>query len=115
MTEPKLADGTEITTLNFTKGTDGWDPFPALIANDPAASICTPNVNGGQWTAFADGHQLHIQGIDGRTRIAVYGMDGQIAQNLEADSDVSLPLGQGIWIVRISDSQSTRTMKVAAK
>ena len=115
LTEPKLADGTEITTLNFTKGTDGWDPFPALIANDPAASICMPDANEGSWTAFADGHQLHIQGIDGRTRIAVYGMDGQIAQNLEADSDVSLPLQKGIWIVRISDNQGTRTVKVAAR
>jgi len=32
--EPVLTDGTEITTLNFTKGNDGWDPLPNLIAND---------------------------------------------------------------------------------
>ncbi|KQB39101.1 Pectinesterase [Flavobacterium daejeonense] len=25
-----LTDGTEITPFNFTKGTDGWDPFPIL-------------------------------------------------------------------------------------
>lgn len=115
LAEPKLADGTEITTLNFTKGTDGWDPFPALIANDPAASICTPDVNGGQWTVFADGNLLHVQGIEGSTRIAVYGTDGQLVQNLETGSNVSLPLQEGIWIVRISDSQGTRTMKVAAR
>lgn len=34
LTEPILADGTEITTFNFTKGTDGWDPIPVLIAED---------------------------------------------------------------------------------
>ncbi|MGB8704494.1 MAG: pectinesterase family protein, partial [Gillisia sp.] len=31
---PVLNDGTEITTFNFTKGNDGWDPFPALEADD---------------------------------------------------------------------------------
>ncbi len=28
--EPVLNDGTEITTFNFTKGTDGWNPIAAL-------------------------------------------------------------------------------------
>lgn len=32
--EPVLKDGTEITTFNFTKGDDGWDPFPEMEAND---------------------------------------------------------------------------------
>ena len=32
---PTLTDGTAITTFNFTKGSDGWDPIPALIAADP--------------------------------------------------------------------------------
>ncbi|AVR45655.1 hypothetical protein C7S20_10495 [Christiangramia fulva] len=31
---PVLKDGTDITTFNFTKGNDGWDPLPALVAND---------------------------------------------------------------------------------
>jgi len=34
LTEPILNDGTEITTFNFTKGDDEWDPLPALRAND---------------------------------------------------------------------------------
>ncbi|MFA5972230.1 MAG: pectinesterase family protein [Lentimicrobiaceae bacterium] len=28
LTTPILTDGTEITTFNFTKGTDNWDPIP---------------------------------------------------------------------------------------
>ena len=31
---PLLADNTEITTFNFTKGDDDWDPIPELEAND---------------------------------------------------------------------------------
>ncbi|MCH4551718.1 pectinesterase family protein [Aestuariibaculum lutulentum] len=29
-----LTDGTEITTFNFTKGNDDWDPIPTLIENE---------------------------------------------------------------------------------
>lgn len=34
LTEPALKDGTAITPLNFTKGSDGWDPLPGLTAGD---------------------------------------------------------------------------------
>jgi len=34
LSTPVLNDGTEITTYNFTKGNDGWDPIPALEASD---------------------------------------------------------------------------------
>lgn len=30
LTTPKLVDGSDITTFNFTKGTDSWDPIPGL-------------------------------------------------------------------------------------
>lgn len=30
LSTPVLTDGTEITPFNFTKGSDGWDPFPIL-------------------------------------------------------------------------------------
>ena len=30
LTTPVLADNSDITTFNFTKGTDGWDPIPLL-------------------------------------------------------------------------------------
>jgi pectin methylesterase-like acyl-CoA thioesterase len=31
LTTPTLSDGTEITTFNFTKGTDNWDPIPGTL------------------------------------------------------------------------------------
>jgi pectin methylesterase-like acyl-CoA thioesterase len=34
LTKPTLKDGTAITPFNFTKGSDGWDPFPDLTAGD---------------------------------------------------------------------------------
>ncbi len=41
LTNPILNDGTPITTFNFTKGNDNWDPFPALIAGDQPATCFT--------------------------------------------------------------------------
>lgn len=34
LTLPVLKDGTAINALHFTKGSDGWDPIPGLIAGD---------------------------------------------------------------------------------
>jgi len=34
LTSPILTDGTEITTFNFTKGSDDWDPIPTLNAEE---------------------------------------------------------------------------------
>ncbi|UKM66487.1 pectinesterase family protein [Flavobacteriaceae bacterium GSB9] len=34
LSTPILTDGTEITTFNFTKGNDGWDPIPTLDAEE---------------------------------------------------------------------------------
>ncbi|MBS2097815.1 pectinesterase family protein [Carboxylicivirga linearis] len=34
-----LLDDTEISTYNFTKGSDEWDPIPGLIADDPSTGF----------------------------------------------------------------------------
>ena len=34
LAQPTLKDGTAITPFNFTKGSDGWDPLPGLMAAD---------------------------------------------------------------------------------
>jgi hypothetical protein len=34
LTGATLNDGTAITTFNFTKGTDNWDPIPSLVASE---------------------------------------------------------------------------------
>jgi hypothetical protein len=41
LTNPVLNDSTPITTFNFTKGNDNWDPFPLLIANDQPVTCFT--------------------------------------------------------------------------
>ena len=45
LTSPTLTDGTEITTFNFTKGNDGWDPIPLLDAEEDSDYDGIPDVN----------------------------------------------------------------------
>jgi hypothetical protein len=45
LTEPILTDGTEITTFNFTKGNDGWDPIPLLDAEADSDYDGIPDVS----------------------------------------------------------------------
>jgi pectin methylesterase-like acyl-CoA thioesterase len=46
LTSPTLTlDGTAITTFNFTKGTDNWDPIPSLIASENTVSTGISKVN----------------------------------------------------------------------
>nr|WP_321405655.1 pectinesterase family protein [uncultured Carboxylicivirga sp.] len=39
LTTPVLLDDSDISTFNFTKGGDDWDPIPALIADDPSTGV----------------------------------------------------------------------------
>ena len=41
LTEPTLPDGTAIRLLNFTKGTDEWNPFEEEEQTDAVEAICS--------------------------------------------------------------------------
>jgi hypothetical protein len=45
LTTDQLTDGTDITTFNFTKGNDGWDPIPLLNAIEDSDYDGIPDVN----------------------------------------------------------------------
>jgi len=44
LTNPVLTDGTDITTFNFTKGNDGWDPIPLLDAEEDSDYDGVPDI-----------------------------------------------------------------------
>lgn len=110
--EPKLADGTDITTLNFTKGTDGWDPIPALIEKEPTSMDDNILNNGDNWNVFVEGNEVFVNGISAETCISVYGMDGTLVKSIRVNEDAGLKLGNGLWIVRLSSADNCRSVKV---
>ena len=112
LTAPTLTDGTAITTLNFTKGTDGWDPIPALITKDPSTGIRNPEPQSSV-KVWANGNSIFVSNVKGKTNIRVYNLMGQLLNHVQTSSDMSfLAPGEGIWLVSVTAPDGTVSDKV---
>lgn len=116
LNEPVLSDGTEITPFNFTKGDDGWDPLPGLIENDPSHN---ENNSVGFMHKFL---HLKVYGcydtiffneVDLPTNIEIFSFDGRLVHRFNIDSTFELPIGQGLWLVKISNVNGEKTIKLS--
>ena len=114
LTAPTLSDGAEITTFNFTKGSDNWDPIPALVAGDTGSSAFRlPETS--QVKVYAFGNQIYFSNIRSKTKAEILNANGQLVQVLEMDADQSLLLSKGLWIVRTSAADGQKTVKVVTR
>ena len=111
LTVPTLTDGTAITTLNFTKGTDGWDPLPALIARDISAVYdIQPKSSVRVWS---QGNTIFVSNVKGKTTIRVLNLIGQQYNTVQTSSDISFASpGEGIWVVSVIAPDGTVANKV---
>jgi pectate lyase/pectin methylesterase-like acyl-CoA thioesterase len=109
---PVLNDGTEITLLNFTKGSDGWDPFAALIANDPVTGLSTPSAGEAAIRISASRGEVLVEGITSPAHIQIFGAGGMQVRSLYADATARIALPGGVWIVKVTTAEGTRTAKV---
>ncbi len=107
---PVLNDGTEITTFNFTKGNDDWDPIPYLIENDVETGININRPNGDlSLTQF--GNEIQISGIDSLTNISIYGIDGALNTSFTVNNDTRFILNKGFWIVNAYNPEGRFVLK----
>lgn len=109
LTEPKLADGTDITLLNFTKGNDGWDPFPALI--EKGLSIRQTEQMDACFRLRQTEGLVSLEGLEREALVAVYAADGTLVKHFQADGEASFRLGSGLWVVRVNQ----QAVKVAVR
>lgn len=110
LTEPKLTDGTEISTFNFTKGTDNWDPIPMLLAKDNATGLRDTKQSNAH--IYSHGNDIFISNIDEKTQIEVFGLDGKRILTKKIVNDTSFQLKNGIWIARAISNQGIKTAKL---
>lgn len=114
LTEPKLTDGTEITCFNFTKGTDGWDPIAELLAADPGTSVGElPKANSVRVRGY--GNALYFDGINSETRIQIYTLNGAQLKPFTLQSNSTIEVGKGIWIVRVETAEGVEISKVVTR
>ncbi len=112
----KQPDQVDLTTYNFTKGTDSWDPIPTLIANDTEDEspngIETPKELEGVQIYVANSNQVFVNGLEEQSKIQVYNTQGMLVKSIVSASDVSFGMPQGYWIVRVINTQGLKTKKV---
>ena len=103
-----LTDGTAITTFNFTKGTDNWDPFAGLLAVD------THDYEENSVNIKAYNHQLIISNVISKTDIRVYTLSGSEVYHFSTDTDLNTAITNGMYIVKATDAKGSKTVKLIA-
>jgi exo-poly-alpha-galacturonosidase len=114
LTEPVLSDGTEITTFNFTKGTDNWDPINTLKSNDINASVSLQKKDD-FIRIFSDGSKVFISNVKKPSKIKIYSVNGSLSFVKEISGDDEISLDKGLWIVNVVNNEGIKTAKVLIK
>ncbi|MCB0535800.1 MAG: hypothetical protein KDD14_26590, partial [Saprospiraceae bacterium] len=83
LTAPELSDGTDITTFNFTKGNDDWDPLPGLIADDMTGVSSTIPVSSVNVHAY--GNQVFVSNVTSNTQINMYNLNGVLMKSFKTN------------------------------
>ncbi len=112
LTQPTLTDGTAITTFNFTKGTDNWDPLPDLIAADNENGLFTPVISNSSVNIYSGGNRVYVSNVKSKTRISVYSLDGTAVKMIETSADTNFGLDKGLWIVKATAADGNKIVKV---
>jgi len=113
LSTPTLTDGTAITTFNFTKGTDNWDPIPSLIAreNDVQTGVVVPQ-QPSALQVYANGNKLFVSHVISKTRIEIYGLDGVLFETRTTNVDTDFSMHAGAWIVKVNSADGNKVLKV---
>jgi len=110
LTSPTLTDGTAITTFNFTKGSDGWDPIPQLITDD-TLGIKNYQANSSV-NVYAYKNNVEVSNVKSNTKVFVYSLTGSLVKSFETSSDTNFNLNGGIWIVLVKDADGQKSVKL---
>jgi exo-poly-alpha-galacturonosidase len=110
LTVPTLTDGTAITTFNFTKGADNWDPIPQLINNETLGTKkfqATSSVN-----VYANRNIVVISNVKSLTNVSVYGLNGALVKSFATQTETNFDLNAGVWIVVVKAADGQKSVKL---
>lgn len=110
LTDPELNDGTAITNFNYTKGDDGWDPLPDLIAGDPVGTREVIPETAVEVHSY--GNTVFITNVESTTNIRVFDTYGRLFKTLKTDTDGSFDFADGFWIIEVQAADGMKVVKV---
>jgi hypothetical protein len=107
---PTLTDGTAITALNFTKGSDNWDPLPQLISNESLGVKDNTPTSAVKVVGYKN--RIAISNVKSETAVAVYSITGAKVKTFKTSQDVDFEFQNGVWIVIIKAEDGQKSVKV---
>jgi len=112
LSTPTLTDGTDITTFNFTKGSDNWDPIPDLISGEALGVDSFYPTSSVRVVAF--GGKIYFSNIISETKINIYSITGSLIKSLQINSDTNFDIKNGILFISVSDAEGKKIVKLIA-
>ena len=103
-----LTDGTAITTFNFTKGNDDWDPINELNT----LSSNSLNLIENKIKVRAFNNQVYISNINSDSKVRVYSITGALIKSLETKKDVNFTIKNGLWIIAVENIDGKKITKI---
>ena len=103
-----LTDGTAITTFNFTKGNDDWDPINEL--NTLSSNSLNLIENTIKVRAF--NNKVYISNINSDSKVRVYSITGALIKSLETKKDINFTIKNGLWIIAVENINGKKITKV---
>jgi len=115
LSTPTLTDGTGISLLNFTKGTDNWNPIPGLLEKEypglTTGSVPASDANTSVLIT-AKANKIYLSNVLKNTHVAVYAIDGSMIKSFNTSSDMNFSVNKGLWIVKTNSGGNNLTTKV---
>ena len=101
-------DGTAISTFNFTKGSDNWDPISqlnSLAVNDIIKSSSKVNITGYSG-------KVYISNVKSTTQINIYNITGALVKSLKTKTDTDFNFEKGLFIITVKDTDGQKALKL---
>lgn len=114
LSSPTLLDNTEITPFNFTKGNDGWNPIPELIAAETEVGIASVQPESAV-QIYSSGSQLYISNVQNNAQVRIYNPSGSLVKSFATQADTTLNLNPGLWIVRVNCIDGQKAVRVVSR
>lgn len=109
LSSPTLThDGTPISTFNFTKGNDNWDPIAELNSlgiDGVFKSSSNVNIKG-------YGGKIYVSNVKSNTQVKIFDIKGALVKTVKTKTDTNFDFNNGIWVVTVKDTDGQKVLKL---